>query len=268
MYGFDYHRPDRLDDAAALLGGEGEPIALAGGQTLLPMLKLRLGQPTALVDLAGIEEMRGIRVEDDRVIVGAMTRHVEVSESPEVNTHIPALAALASGIGDPLVRNMGTLGGSLSYNHPGSDYPAAVLGLDAEIITSSRGIPADAFFQGMLDTALQPGELIVAVAFRVPARAGYIKFPSPATGYVLSGAFVAQTDAGVRVAINGTAPCAFRHERCEQALSENFTAGSVPDLELDLEELNSDLHGSGAYRAQLARVAVERAAEQALRVAS
>lgn len=263
MYEFRYRRPDTIGEAVSILSDDEDALILAGGQTLLPMLKLRLGQPSMLVDIGRIQELCGIRLEDRTLTIGAMTTHAAVAESDTVQRAIPALAGLAAGIGDPLVRNMGTLGGSLAYNHPGADYPGALLGLGATIQSDRRRIAGDEYLQGMLDTVLEPGEIIVAISFPVPRRAGYVKFPSPASGYVLTGAFVADTRQGVRVAINGAGPCAFRHEGFEEALASSFSVDVLQGIGVPADDLNDDLHASPEYRAQLAKVAVRRAVEQA-----
>lgn len=263
MYEFRYRRADSVDEAAALLTADADAMILAGGQTLLPTLKLRMGQPTQLIDIARVAELRGIRLDDCTLTIGATTTHAAVAESAAVRRAVPALAHLAAGIGDPLVRNRGTIGGSLAYNHPGADYPAAVLGLDATITTNRRQIGSDEFLQGMLDTALEPGEIIVAVSFPIPRRTGYLKFSSPGSGYVLTGAFVAETTAGVRVAINGAAPCAFRHADFEQALTANFSTAALDGINVPEDELLEDLHAAPDYRARLACIAVSRAVDQA-----
>ena len=263
MHGFSYRRPASLDEAVSILRDDPDALLLAGGQTLLPTLKLRLGQPTELVDIGRLHALQGIQLDRTTLRIGALTRHAAVANSTDVQHAIPALARLAGGIGDPLVRNMGTIGGSLAYNHPGADYPGAVLGLGATITTDRRKIAGDEYLQGMLDTALEPGEIIVAIEFPIPQRAGYIKFPSPGSGYVLTGAFVADTATGIRVAINGAGPCAFRGADFEQALTARFSPDAVQDLSLPADELLEDLHASAEYRAHLAQVAVGRAVAQA-----
>jgi carbon-monoxide dehydrogenase medium subunit len=263
MHEFGYRQPKSIGEAVSILSDDEDALILAGGQTLLPMLKLRLGQPSMLVDIGRLRELRGIRPEGGALTIGAMTTHAAVADSDAVQQAIPALARLAAGIGDPLVRNMGTIGGSLAYNHPGADYPGALLGLGASIHTDRRRIAGDEYFEGMLDTVLEPGEIIVAISFPVPRRSGYVKFPSAASGYVLTGAFVADTSEGVRVAINGAGPCAFRHEGFEQALASSFSVDVLQGISVPTDEFNDDLHASPDYRAQLAKVAVRRAVEQA-----
>ncbi|HUN50945.1 MAG TPA: xanthine dehydrogenase family protein subunit M [Candidatus Sulfotelmatobacter sp.] len=257
MYTFDYHRPSNLAEAAKLLSGEAK--LLAGGQTLLPTLKQRLARPSALVDLGGIAELRGIKVGGGTVTIGATTRHAEVAASADVAKAIPALAALAGGIGDRQVRNMGTIGGSLANNDPAADYPAAVLGLNATVHTNKRKIAADSFFKGMFETALEDGEIITAVEFPVPQKAAYMKFDNPASRYAIVGSFVAQTKDGVRVAITGAAPCVYRWSEAEKALAGNFSAAAVEKLKAAASGLNADIHASADYRAHLIGVMTKRA---------
>ena len=222
MYAFELTRAKTVADAAAALAKSGGR-ALAGGQSLIGAMKLRLSQPGTLVDLSGIAELKGIRKEGDAIVIGAMTRHAEVAVSPTVKGAIPALAALAQGIGDRQVRNMGTLGGSIAHNDPAADWPAAVLGLGATVHTNKRKIAADDFFKGMYETALAGDELITAVSFPMPKKAGYAKFPNPASRFALIGVFVAQTGSGVRVAVTGAAPAVFRSKPLEDALGKSFT---------------------------------------------
>jgi carbon-monoxide dehydrogenase medium subunit len=258
MYTFGLQKATSLADAAALLEqSKGEP--LAGGQSLIAAMKLRLAQPGTLVDLSGVPELRGIRKEGDSLVIGAMTRHADVASSSVIKSAIPALAALAEGIGDRQVRNMGTLGGSLANNDPAACYPAAVLGLAATINTNRRKIAADEFFKGMYETALADGELIVSVAFPVPQKAGYAKFPNPASRFALVGVFVARTAGGVRVAVTGAAAGVFRAKALEEVLSSAFTADAAAGVKLPDAGLNSDLHASAAYRAHLIAVMAGRA---------
>lgn len=263
MYDFAYHKPSSVADAVKILSADPDARPISGGQTLLPALKHRLNKPTAVVDLSAIAELRGVRREGDKIVVGAMTKHVEVAESPEVKAAIPALAKLAGSIGDIQVRNRGTIGGSVSNNDPAADYPSAVLALNATLVTSKRRIAADDFFQGMFTTALEPGELLVAVEFPVPQKAGYAKMKNPASRYVMAGAFVAKTAGGVRVAINGAGPCVFRQAAMEQALSANWSPDAVAGVKQDADGLNSDIHGSAEYRAHLVTVMAKRAVADA-----
>ena len=258
MYTFTFERPASLADAQRL-GQAGGAKLLAGGQTLLASMKLRLANPEQLVDLGAIPELAGIRREGNNVVIGAMTRHADVAASPDVQSAIPALAELAGSIGDRQVRAMGTIGGSVANDDPAADYPAAVLGLNATVQTTQRRIAADDFFQGLFTTALQEGELITAVSFPIPKRAAYVKFKQPASRFALVGVLVAQTDSGVRVAVTGGGSGVFRHEGLEQALAKNFTQAAAAAVKIDASELSSDLHGSAAYRANLISVLTQRA---------
>lgn len=264
MYEFNYHRPASLAEAASLLSGSADGKLLAGGQTLLPTLKQRLASPSDLIDLTGIAELSGITVSGDSVSIGAATRHAAVASSAEVKQAIPALAHLAGGIGDPQVRNMGTIGGSVANHDPAADYPAAVLGLNATIHTNKRTIAADAFFTGLFETALDEGEIIVKIVFPVPKRAGYVKFPNPASRYVMVGAFVAETAGGIRVAINGAGPGVFRHAAMEAALAGNFSPEALKGIKTDPKTMNNDIHASADYRAHLVGVIAKRAVQAAL----
>src|SRR5918992_585891 len=210
MYSFEYVKARSLSEVSAFLDANPEARPLAGGMTLIPTLKARLAQPSHLVDISGLEELRGIEAQGSTLAIGAGTRHHDVQRSEQVRSSIPALAELAGRIGDPAVRNCGTIGGSLANNDPAADYPAAVLALNAKIVTNKREIAADDFFKGMFATALEPDELIVRVAFPVPKRAAYEKFPHPASGYAMTGVFVAETSGGVRVAVTGAGPGVFR----------------------------------------------------------
>jgi aerobic carbon-monoxide dehydrogenase medium subunit len=261
MYAFAYERPASMADALARISAGGQ--ALAGGQTLIASLKQRLAQPESLIDLAGVAELSGIRKEGNTLVIGAMTKHETVADSADVRALIPALAALAGGIGDRQVRAMGTLGGSVANNDPAACYPSAVLGLDATVHTNKRKIAADDFFQGMYTTALEEGELITAIHFPAPQKAAYAKFRQPASRFALVGVFVAQTASGVRVAITGAGNGAFRHAGLEAALSKSFTPEAVEGVAIDAGELNADLHASAAFRAQLIKVQTQRAVQQA-----
>jgi carbon-monoxide dehydrogenase medium subunit len=260
MKPFDYARPASLAEASALLAS-GESRLLAGGMTLLPVLKQRLADPDRLVDLSAIGAIAGISCGPDSVTVGAMTRHVEVAA--ELVAVLPALAALAGGIGDQAVRNRGTIGGSIANSDPAADYPAAVLGLGATIVTDRREIPADDFFRGLFETALDPAEIIVAVRFPIPAAAGYAKFESPASRFALVGVFVAQTASGVRVAVTGAGPCVFRQAAFERALEAEFDANALNGIPVDPRGLNADLHAEAGYRAHLISVMAKRAVARA-----
>jgi carbon-monoxide dehydrogenase medium subunit len=264
MHAFNYHKPSTLGDALTLAGKHGEGKVLAGGQSLVQAMKLRLASPTDLIDLSGIKDLTGIKADGSTVTIGAMTRHSDVENSAEVKKLIPALARLAGGIGDRQVRHMGTIGGSLANSDPAACYPAAVLGLGAIITTNKRKIAADDFFKGLFETALETGELITAVTFPAPKRAGYIKFKNPASRFALVGVFVAETSTGVRVAVTGAASCVFRATAIERALSAKFEPDAVPAGTVKADTLNSDLHGSAEYRAHLVTVMAKRAVAQAL----
>jgi len=259
MYQFEFRQPKSLADAAGLLGQSGGR-PLAGGQSLVAAMKLRLAQPGTLVDLGAIPELKGVRRDGDKLVIGAMTRHAEVAASDVVRQAVPTLCALAEGIGDRQVRNMGTLGGSIANNDPAADWPAALLALNATVNTNVRSIPADAFFKGMYETALAPDEIITSVAFPIGPQAAYVKFPNPASRFALVGVFVARTpDGKVRVAVTGAAPAVFRAKPLEDALSRSFTADAAKAVRIDAAGLNGDLHGSPEYRAHLIPVLAARA---------
>lgn len=259
MYAFEYRKPTSVADAAGLLAQSGGR-ALAGGQSLIAAMKLRLAQPGTLVDLAAIADLKGIRREGDKLVIGAMTRHAEVAASDAVRQAIPALAALADGIGDRQVRNMGTIGGSIANNDPAADWPAALVALGATVQTNRRALAADSFFKGMYETALAPDEIITAISFAPPQRAAYAKFPNPASRFALVGVFVARmADGSVRVAVTGAAPAVFRASALEDALRRSFTADAARAVRIDAQGLNADLHGSPAYRAHLIPVLAARA---------
>lgn len=262
MYAFTIERPASTAAAAQLAANGAKP--LAGGQTLLASMKLRLSDPGQLADLGGIAELAGIRKEGDAIVIGAMTRHIDVANSAEVKAAIPALADLASHIGDRQVRAMGTLGGSVANNDPAACYPSAVLALGATVHTNQRQIAADDFFTGMFSTALEDGELITAISFPIPKHAAYMKFKQPASRFAMVGVFVAQTDAGVRVAVTGAASCVFRHAELEAALSKSFTPEAAAGVKIDATDLNADIHASAAYRANLISVQTQRAVAKAL----
>ncbi|HSV59202.1 MAG TPA: xanthine dehydrogenase family protein subunit M [Variovorax sp.] len=258
MYAFTFERPTSLADALNLAGAGGKP--LAGGQTLLASMKLRLSAPEQLVDLGAIPELAGIKKDGNKIVIGAMTRHADVARNAEVKGAFPALAWLADHIGDRQVRAMGTIGGSLANNDPAACYPSAVLATGATIVTSQREIAADDFFQGLFATALKDGELITAVRFPIPKRAVYEKQLQKASHFPLVGVFLAQLDDGsVRVAVTGAGNGVVRHKGLEDALSKSFTAQAVAAVKIDASDLNSDLHASAAYRANLISVLTQRA---------
>ncbi|MGD8325542.1 MAG: xanthine dehydrogenase family protein subunit M [Sphingomonadales bacterium] len=261
MYDFTYLRPNSIDEAASVLSQDDEAKLLAGGMTLLPTMKQRLASPSQVLDLSGLKQLNFIRVDGGVVEVGAMTRHADVAASDELKTALPALADLAGHIGDPQVRNRGTLGGSIANNDPSADYPGAVLALDAEVVTNKRSIPADNFFTGLFETALDEDEIITSVRFKRPKRAAYVKFPNPASRYAVVGAFVAESDDGVRVAITGAGPCVFRWSEAEAALGSNMATSALEELEMAADDMNSDLHATAEYRAHLVKVMTKRAVE-------
>jgi aerobic carbon-monoxide dehydrogenase medium subunit len=263
MYAFTFERPASLAEATRAAAAGGTKL-LAGGQTLLASMKLRLASPEKLVDLGGIAELAGVRREGNNLVIGAMTRHADVAANADVKSAIPALAELAGGIGDRQVRAMGTIGGSLANNDPAACYPAGALALNATVQTTKRKIAADDFFQGMFMTALEDGELITAVSFPVAKRAAYMKFKQPASRFALIGVCVAQTDSGVRVAVTGGGNGVFRHTGLEQALAKSFTPEAAAAVKVDASTLSSDLHASAAYRANLISVMTQRAVAKAL----
>jgi carbon-monoxide dehydrogenase medium subunit len=259
MYAFEYTQATSVADAAALLAKTGGK-PLAGGQSLVAAMKLRLAQPGTLVDLAAIPGLAGVRTEGEAISIGAMTRHADIAASADVKRLIPAVAAVAEGIGDRQVRILGTLGGSLANNDPAADWPAAVLGLDATVVTNKRKIGAGEFFKGMYETALAADEIITAVLFPVPKKAAYVKFPNPASRFALVGVFVAQlADDSVRVAVTGAASSVFRATPLENALARNFSPAAAKGVTIDASGLNNDLHGSAEYRAHLIPVLAARA---------
>lgn len=263
-YSFAYHRAGSLAEAEAMFAKLGDAKFLAGGQTLIPTMKLRLANPAHVIDISGLRELAFTKAVDGAVVVGAGTKHADVSQSSAVRRAIPALAELAESIGDPAVRHMGTIGGSLANNDPAADYPAACLGLGASIRTNRRTLSADDFFTGMFSTALEDGEIVTEIDFPIPELAGYAKFRNPASRYALAGVFVAKTKAGVRVAVTGAAPCVFRQTEFEAALSRNFTPEALAGLKVPEEGLNADLHASAEYRAHLVAVMAKRAVSAAL----
>lgn len=260
MYATDYHRASSVQEAVNLLASRPEGRYLAGGMTLIAVMKQRLAAPGTLVDLRHIESLRGIAVEGRTVRIGAATLHSDVADSAAIRAVCPALCELAGHIGDPHVRHMGTIGGSIANNDPAADYPAGVLGLGAMVITDRRSIPADAFFRGFFETALEDGEMITAVSFEAPEKAGYAKFDNPASRFALTGVFVSRGADGVRVAVTGAgAEGVFRHPGMEAALSASWSPDTLADVFVDPSGLMSDLHADAAYRANLIRVMARRA---------
>ena len=260
MQSTTYHKASSAADAAAKLSAAEDGALLAGGQTLIPTMKQRLAAPSDLVDISGVEEMRGITVSGSTVTIGAATKHAEVASSKELRAVCPSICDLASHIGDPAVRHMGTLGGSIANNDPAADYPAAMLALGATIKTNQREIAADDFFTGMFSTALDDGEIITSVSFGAPSKGAYAKFPNPASRYAMCGVFVAQGSDGVRVAVTGAGDDGvFRQADMEAALSGNFSADALEGVSVSPDGMLSDIHGDAAYRANLVKVMAKRA---------
>ena len=265
MYAFKYHRPGTVRQAANLLGKNADAKLLAGGHTLVPTMKLRLAGPPHLIDLSQIEGLAGIELKGRSLVIGAMTRHADVASSPVVKENIPALAALAGQIGDPAVRYMGTIGGSVANNDPNADYPAACLGLGATIITNKRRIPADEFFKGLFETALEDDEIITKVQFPKVNKAAYVKFPNPASRYALVGVFVSKRGSEIRVAVTGAGGNGvFRVTSFEEALKKRFGAKALEGLSIPADGMGSDIHGSAEYRAHLVGVLARRAVAAAV----
>jgi aerobic carbon-monoxide dehydrogenase medium subunit len=263
VYDFDYHRPKDLPEAGALSRREDFKV-LAGGMSLIPVLKMRLARYAGIVDLGAVEALKGIRREADSIVIGAMTPHAEVAASEEIARAIPGLNMLASGIGDPLVRNRGTLGGSIANADPAADYPAGLVGLGATVVTDRREIAADAFFTGLFETALEAGEIIREVRVCVPQASAYSKLKQPASRFALVGVFVSRSGAGVRVAVTGAGPSVFRFEAAEAALSKRFDPQALEGITLDSAGLNTDIHATAEYRAHAVTVLTRRSVAKAL----
>ncbi|MFQ5939004.1 MAG: FAD binding domain-containing protein [Alphaproteobacteria bacterium] len=261
MRNFTYHRSSSIDEAAAIMAGSDDGRYLAGGQTLIPTMKLRLAAPSDLIDLGAIAELNGVTTEADAVVVGAMTPHADVAASANA---VPALRVLAGGIGDPQVRNCGTIGGSIVNNDPAADYPAAIVGLGATVKTNGRELAADEFFTGMFETALEDGEIITAVRFPKPEAAAYAKFPNPASRFAIVGVMVAKVSDGVRVAVTGAGPSVFRVSGMEDALAGDFSPDAIKGIEVPADDLNNDIHASAEYRAHLINVMARRAVAAAV----
>ena len=259
MYALNYVRPKSVKEASDFLASHPEAKLLSGGMTLIPTLKQRLARPTHLVDIAHLAELGKVEVKAGKLIIGAAVKHHAVAHSAVVKKAIPALAGLAHEIGDPQVRNLGTIGGSVANNDPAADYPAAVLGLGATVVTAKRGIPAEQYFQGLFATALEEGEIILRVEFPLPKRAAYSKFHHPASGYAMAGVFIAQTAEGVRVAVTGAGPGVFRWKEAEAALAKSLKPAALEGLKLDASRFNNDMHADREYRANLVRVMAKRA---------
>ena len=263
-YPFRYRRAKSLADAEAMMAATPGAKLLAGGQTLIAAMKMRLASPPELIDISGLKELSFIRAEGRMLSIGAGTSHETVATSEIVMRAIPALARLAEGIGDPAVRHMGTIGGSIANNDPAADYPAAALALGATMKTTRRSIPADEFFTGMFSSALDEDEILTEIVFPAPERAGYCKFRNPASRYAMPGVFVARGNSGVRVAVTGAGPCVFRVKEMEVALGNNFAPTAVLSIRVDPAELMSDIHASAEFRAHLVTVMAGRAVTEAL----
>ncbi|MGY4748975.1 FAD binding domain-containing protein [Pannonibacter sp. Q-1] len=261
MYETSYHRAASVADAASLIAKADDGKLLAGGQTLIPTMKQRLAAPSDLVDIGQIAELHGITESGGTLRIGAATRHADVAGSDLVRRLIPGLASLAGGIGDPHVRHMGTIGGSVANNDPAADYPSAVLALDATVHTDKRDIAAADFFVGMFETALEDGEIITAISFKVPEKSAYAKYPNPASRYAMAGVFVARhKDGSVRVAVTGAGQGGvFRADAMEAALAAKWSADAVAGIALEADGMLSDIHGSAEYRANLVTVMAKRA---------
>ena len=257
MKNFNFKSASNTKEATKLASGRS--TFLAGGMTLLPAIKLRLAAYSDLINIKKIRSLSGIKVSSKSIRIGATTTHTEVANSKEVGKSIPSLAVLADGIGDPQVRNRGTIGGSIANNDPAADYPSACLALNAIIHTNKRKIPADKFFKGMFETDLKKGELIESIEFEVPEKSGYAKFPNPASRYAIVGVYVTQLKKEIRVAVTGAASCVFRSKELEKALSDNFSSSAVDNVNVSSKELNTDIHASAEYRAHIIKVMAKKA---------
>ncbi|MEQ1404744.1 xanthine dehydrogenase family protein subunit M [Neorhizobium sp. Rsf11] len=260
MYATSYHRASSVEDAVKLRAAHEEGKYLSGGMTLISTMKQRLAAPTDLIDLRHIAALRGISIDGRKVTIGAATPHADVAGSRELRSICPAICELASHIGDPHVRHMGTIGGSIANNDPAADYPAGLLGLAATVITDRRSIAADEFFTDLFETALEDDEIVTAVSFDAPEKAGYAKFNNPASRFAMAGVFVAKTSSGVRVAVTGAGSNGvFRHSGFEQALASDWSADALSNIAVDSSNLLSDLHANAEYRANLVKVMAKRA---------
>jgi len=259
MYNFDYHKATSLESAEEIFRNSEDPVYLAGGMTLIPTMKQRLARPSDVIDLGGVGGLAGIDSGSGILTVKSMTTHSAVAVNSDVVSAIPALGNVAGGIGDPHVRNRGTIGGSIANNDPAADYPAALVGLDATVVTTQRKIPAEEFFVGMFETSLEEGELISSVRFAVPDVAAYMKFPNPASRYAIVGVMVARFGEQVRVAVTGAGAAVFRASEMEQALVSEFSVQAIEDITVPMENLNADIHAGQEYRANLVGVMAARA---------
>jgi aerobic carbon-monoxide dehydrogenase medium subunit len=261
MYNFSYQKVSSVADAVEAMQKAEDGKFVAGGQTMLPTMKHRLASPSDIIDLGGVDELVAISADGDSVTIGAMTTHASVAASSDVQAAIPALAKLAGNIGDPAVRNRGTIGGSIANNDPAADYPAAIIALGATVKTNKREVAGDEFFTGMFETALEEDEVITAISFPKAEAAAYMKFENPASRYAVVGSFVAKTGGSVRVGITGATACAHRGMRLEEALNADFSAAAVDPVEIPVEKMNADIHASAEYRAHLVKVMTKRAVE-------
>ena len=257
MKNFNYHSVRSSKEAIKL--SSSRTTFLAGGMTLLPAMKLRLASYSDIIDIKKIKNLYGIKATGKSLKIGSVTKHADVASSKVVKKLIPSLAFLADGIGDPQVRNRGTIGGSIANNDPAADYPSACLALNATIHTNKRKIPADKFFKGMFETDLKKGELIEAIEFEVPEKSSYAKFPNPASRYAIVGVYVAKLKKEVRVAITGAANSVFRSKELESALSTNFSSSSIDSVDISSDGLNEDIHASAEYRAHITKVMAKKA---------
>ena len=261
MYAFTYNNAASVDEASQSLRKCSEGHVLAGGMSLIPTMKLRLSSPGELIDLNGLPELSGIERDGDTLTIGAMTRHAEVAASAEVASAIPALAALAGGIGDVQVRNRGTIGGSICFNDPAADYPAGLVGLGATVVTNERSIAADDFFTGLYETALNEDEIVTAVTFPVPEKAGWSKFANLASRFAIVAVMVSASGGNVRVAVTGAKECVFRVEEMEKALAGSFSVDAIAGIKISPDNINDDHHADAEYRAHLVSVMAKRAVE-------
>jgi aerobic carbon-monoxide dehydrogenase medium subunit len=265
MYAFTFHRPQTVRQAAGLLTKNGDAKLLAGGQTLLPTMKLRLAGPPQIVDMTLVEGLVGIELSGRSLSIGAMTTHNEVSTSPVVQQAAPVIAKVAGMIGDPAVRHRGTIGGSVANNDPNADYPAVCLGLGATIVTNKRRVKADDFFTGMFSTVLEPAEIITKVIFPLPKKAAYQKFRNQASRFALVGVFVSKRGSEIRVAVTGAGSNGvFRVKSFEEALKKRFSPKSLEGMTIPADGMNADIHGSAEYRAHLVSVLARRAVAEAI----
>ena len=259
MHSFEFHQPKTLAEAARLVSGTPDAELIAGGMSLIPVMKLQLAKPSAVVDLSLIPGLQGIKREGNAIVIGAMSRHVDIESSDLVKHALPALARLVGEIGDQAIRNRGTIGGSIAANDPAADYPAAVLALNATIITNTREIQADDFFRGMFETTLERGEIITAISFPIPDRAAYVKFPNVTSHYAIVGVFVAEIGSRIRVAVTGAGPCVFRASDMEAALVQSFSPDALKNMPISADGFISDIHATPNYRAHLVGVMARRA---------